>query len=118
MGPLQVVIIGLVWVLPIYVAHQIGRPKNRSGFAWGLFLGWLGVIVVALLPQTEPPVARQGKGGKVKLAKPGLTRLPLAMDRVGSEAAPELLDGPAGEGLDRLEPAPEVKPPPRDLDAV
>lgn len=51
----------LIWFLPIYVAHQIGESKNRAGWAWGLFLGWLGVIVVALLPQSTrvgpPPTA-------------------------------------------------------------
>lgn len=45
--------IGLAWILPIYVAHQIGIPKHRSGFVWGLFLGWFGVLVVALLPARE-----------------------------------------------------------------
>jgi uncharacterized membrane protein YeaQ/YmgE (transglycosylase-associated protein family) len=48
------IVILIVWVLPIYVAHQIGTPKNRQGFWWGVFLGWIGVIVVALLP----PVTR------------------------------------------------------------
>jgi hypothetical protein len=43
-------VLGIFWFLPIYVAHQIGAPKHRAGFAWGLFLGWLGVLVVALLP--------------------------------------------------------------------
>jgi hypothetical protein len=40
----------LVWVLPISVAHSIGKPKNREGFLYGLLLGWLGVLIVALLP--------------------------------------------------------------------
>jgi hypothetical protein len=38
-----------VWVLPIFVGHKIGAPKNRAGWAWGLLLGWLGVIIVACL---------------------------------------------------------------------
>lgn len=46
-------VIAFFWLLPIYVAHQIGAPKHRSGFAWGLFLGWLGVLIVALLPKRE-----------------------------------------------------------------
>lgn len=29
---------------------MIGGPKGRYGWIWGLFLGWLGVIIVALLP--------------------------------------------------------------------
>lgn len=43
----------VVWVLPVYVAHQIGVPKRRHGLIWGLFLGWIGVIVVALLPPVQ-----------------------------------------------------------------
>jgi hypothetical protein len=37
-------------VAPIIVAHKIGQKKNRLGWPWALFLGWLGVLVVALLP--------------------------------------------------------------------
>jgi hypothetical protein len=41
----------LFWVIiPIFVGHAIGKPKNRAGWLWGFFLGWIGVIVVALLP--------------------------------------------------------------------
>jgi hypothetical protein len=40
----------IVWILPIFIAHAIGKPKRRAGWAWGLFLGWLGVIIVFLLP--------------------------------------------------------------------
>jgi hypothetical protein len=37
------------WVAPIFVGHKIGAPKNRAGWAWGLLLGWLGVIILACL---------------------------------------------------------------------
>jgi len=45
------------WVLPIVVAHGIGAPKNRVGWAWGCLLSWVGVVIVALLGplQDEPP---------------------------------------------------------------
>ena len=41
---------GLLWVLPIYIANEQGKAKNRNGIAWGLFLGWIGVLALALLP--------------------------------------------------------------------
>lgn len=40
----------VVWILPMWVAYKIGVPKQRAGIVWGFFLGWIGVIVVALLP--------------------------------------------------------------------
>jgi uncharacterized membrane protein HdeD (DUF308 family) len=41
------------WVLPVYIAVQQGKAKNRNGWAWGLLLGWLGVVALALLPPVE-----------------------------------------------------------------
>lgn len=46
-------IVSIVWLLPIYITQQIGQAKHRTGWPWGLLLGWLGVIVVALLPKRE-----------------------------------------------------------------
>ena len=40
----------IFWLIPIFVAHAIGKSKHRAGVLYGLFLGWLGVIIVALLP--------------------------------------------------------------------
>ena len=40
----------ILWVVPIFVATSQGRSKHRAGFAYGLFLGWIGVIILALLP--------------------------------------------------------------------
>ena len=49
-----IVVFGFFWVLavlvlPIWVGYRIGARKGRAGWAWGLFLGWLGVLIVALL---------------------------------------------------------------------
>jgi hypothetical protein len=41
--------IALFWVLPAFVGYRIGLGKNRAGWAWGLLLGWIGVIIVACL---------------------------------------------------------------------
>jgi hypothetical protein len=50
-------LVTIVWLLPIYIAHQIGQSKHRPyGWAWGFILGWLGVIVIALLPRREERV--------------------------------------------------------------
>ena len=43
------ILIAVFWIAPIFVGHAIGKPKGRTGWAWGLLLGWLGVIIVALL---------------------------------------------------------------------
>jgi hypothetical protein len=40
-----------VWIAPIFVGQKLGAPKNRAGWAWGLLLGWLGVIIVACLSE-------------------------------------------------------------------
>lgn len=40
----------ILWVVPVFVAAAIGKPKMRTGWLYGLFLGWIGVIVIALLP--------------------------------------------------------------------
>lgn len=50
-----ILVVLIIWILPIYVAAQIGAPKNRQGFWWGVSLGWIGVIVVALLPPRTRP---------------------------------------------------------------
>jgi RNA polymerase subunit RPABC4/transcription elongation factor Spt4 len=47
------VVAGIFWFAPIFVGQQIGKGKGRAGWAWGLLLGWLGVIIVAVLPATD-----------------------------------------------------------------
>ena len=45
-------VVGVVifWLVPCFVGQAIGKRKNRQGGWWGFFLGWIGVIIVALLP--------------------------------------------------------------------
>lgn len=48
------IILGVFWVIPMFVGHSIGKPKHRSGFLYAFFLGWLGVLIVVLLPPGKP----------------------------------------------------------------
>jgi hypothetical protein len=55
MTPLDVLIL-LVWVVAaIFAAGAIGNRKGRpgTGFLLGLFLGWIGVIIIACIPPTR-----------------------------------------------------------------
>lgn len=54
-----VFILLLVFVVPIVVGQLIGKPKHRHGWAWGLLLGWLGVIIVACLGPLETASERE-----------------------------------------------------------
>ena len=54
MGPTEVTAAIVLWIIPIFLAYGIGKPKNRAGLAYGIFLGWIGVICVALLPPAKP----------------------------------------------------------------
>jgi hypothetical protein len=51
---MEIIFIGIVfWLIPILIAHAIGKPKHRAGALYGIFLGWVGVIAVALLPPKQ-----------------------------------------------------------------
>jgi hypothetical protein len=45
----------VLWIAaPTYVAYRIGRPAGRQyAWAWGLLLGWIGVLIVWLLTRRE-----------------------------------------------------------------
>lgn len=50
----------IFWVVPIFVANSIGKSKRRAGVMYGLFLGWLGVLILAVLaplPEKTPQEA-------------------------------------------------------------
>jgi hypothetical protein len=50
MGPTVLVGAIILWIVPTFVGHALGRPRRRWGAAYGLCLGWLGVLILALLP--------------------------------------------------------------------
>jgi hypothetical protein len=55
---------GIFWFLPMYIAYEQGKAKNRLGLAWGLLLGWVGVLALAALPP-----AAQSKHKSFELTK-------------------------------------------------
>ena len=55
MGPMTFFV--LFWLAPIFIGYRIGVPKHRAGWAWGLLLGWVGVIIVTLLSDKRPRTA-------------------------------------------------------------
>ncbi len=67
MSAVVVVLLVLVlWVVPIFVGAAIGKPKRRSGAVYGLLLGWLGVVILAVLP---PAADRSGRTGECPFCK-------------------------------------------------
>lgn len=48
-----IVLIVLFWLLPFFVAHRIGVRKGRHWFLYAFFLGWIGVLILALLGPTS-----------------------------------------------------------------
>ena len=64
----------ILWIVPAFVAYGLGKPRRRWGAAYGLCLGWLGVIIVALLPPVpERSVAErlawlERRGGQLRPA--------------------------------------------------
>ena len=50
----------MFWVgIPAYVANGIGVRKHRTGWPYGLLLGWIGVLVIALIPALADPTLRE-----------------------------------------------------------
>ena len=48
------VLVALVWLLPVVITTHLGFSRDRRGWMWGLFLGWLGVLILACMrPQHE-----------------------------------------------------------------
>jgi len=41
------IILVVLWIAPILVAHDIGKKRNRTGWPYGLLLGWLGVLILS-----------------------------------------------------------------------
>lgn len=54
---LLLVVILAFWIVPVIVGAQIGRGKGHAalGLVLGLLLGWIGVIIIALVRPAQPP---------------------------------------------------------------
>ena len=44
------ILIVVLWIVPMYICYEQGKPKHRRGLAWGFCLGWIGVLALAVLP--------------------------------------------------------------------
>jgi uncharacterized integral membrane protein len=58
-----VAIVLLLWTAPLFVAATITRDKGRgatTGVLLGFFLGWIGVVIAAILSPTPGQTRRQG----------------------------------------------------------
>jgi hypothetical protein len=55
MGPGVMLVVVVVTLTCAFAGQAIGKPKGYpgAGFAIGLLLGILGVVIVALMPETE-----------------------------------------------------------------
>jgi hypothetical protein len=49
-----VVIVLVAWIASVRVAAWLGRRKHRRGVVYGVFLSWVGVLVLLLLPSGHP----------------------------------------------------------------
>lgn len=84
MGVLIVFIL-VVWIMPAVIAWQIGvhKGKQGAGALLGIFLGWLGVLIIALVSATDD--ARRARA-----LESGFVACPfcLEMVRQGATACP------------------------------
>jgi hypothetical protein len=86
MGPAVVVAAIILWIVPIFVGHGIGKPRRRSGAAYGLFLGWLGVVILVLLP-TLPEISTAEQLARLERRRGQLRPEYIATERARLRAA-------------------------------
>jgi hypothetical protein len=53
---LVLIAVVVLWLVPWAVANSIGKAKGRAGqgFVLGMFLGWLGVLAIGMMPPLNP----------------------------------------------------------------
>lgn len=56
MDPFQILIILLIlYILAVIICAKLGNKKGRRDLGWivGLFLGWLGVVIMLVVSRTH-----------------------------------------------------------------
>jgi hypothetical protein len=48
-GGTVMLVLSLIWLLPIIISIELGKSRDRMGWMWGLLLGWLGVLILAIM---------------------------------------------------------------------
>jgi hypothetical protein len=68
---LLIVFVGLFWIAPIFAGHMLGQSRDRTGWMWGLLLGWLGVLILACMKPipTHELVANAEAEERIRLAR-------------------------------------------------
>jgi hypothetical protein len=59
-SPTLAILLIVLWFGSWYTGWDLGQEKNRHGFWWAFFLGWIGVLIVSRLkprPVKIPPAA-------------------------------------------------------------
>lgn len=54
MAVVMILMVLVFWVAPIWIAASLGKSRGRYllGFVLGIALGWIGVIIIAILEPT------------------------------------------------------------------
>ena len=55
-GPVEVVLLLIVLVLPIYVGYRVGNARGQAvlGAVLGFMLSWIGVLIMLLFSKKSP----------------------------------------------------------------
>jgi len=65
-----ILLLFFAWGLPILICWNLGQSRNRTGWAWGLLLGWLGVLILALMRPIQPHERLLNQQAAKQLDKP------------------------------------------------
>ena len=52
-------VVAIFWICPILYGQHLGARRNRAGWAYGLLLGWLGILILACTSYLPSDAERQ-----------------------------------------------------------